>query len=120
MPRATSMSRIRIGSRYSMRRATFYGRSAASPTQSTWRSMRTARSLSPTERLIGSRSSTRTAPSLLNGAPGASSPGQFAYPGAVAVDGEGNTYVLDFDNERVQKFRLLPPLAPEGAGTPTP
>jgi outer membrane protein assembly factor BamB len=44
-------------------------------------------------------------------------PGQFNEVDALALDGNGNIYVLDFGNKRVQKFRLLPPLGPEG--TPT-
>ena len=30
--------------------------------------------------------------------------GQFKEPGAVAVDGGGNVYVLDVNNDRIQKF----------------
>ena len=33
-----------------------------------------------------------------------SEPGQFDYPGGIAVDGSGNVYVADTDNHRVQKF----------------
>ena len=35
------------------------------------------------------------------------------FPGGLALDGHGNVYIADFDRERVAKYRLLPPLAPE-------
>jgi outer membrane protein assembly factor BamB len=38
-------------------------------------------------------------------------PGQFDGPDALSMDADGNIYVLDFNNKRIQKFRLLPPLA---------
>jgi hypothetical protein len=41
-----------------------------------------------------------------------SDPGQFVEPDAIALDGAGqHLYVLDLGNQRIQKFRLLPPLA---------
>ena len=33
--------------------------------------------------------------------------GQFKYPCGVAVDGSGNIYVTDTDNNRMQKFAIL-------------
>jgi outer membrane protein assembly factor BamB len=47
-------------------------------------------------------------------------PGAFVALGGIAVDDRGGIYVSDFDLKRVQKFRLLPPLAPAGTGTPEP
>jgi len=46
-----------------------------------------------------------------------SEPGQFLDPTGIATDGNGNVYVADIGNGRVQTFRLLPPLAPAD-GTP--
>jgi DNA-binding beta-propeller fold protein YncE len=40
--------------------------------------------------------------------------GQFQEPRGIALDGQGAVYVADFYGERVQKFRLLPPLTPSG------
>jgi DNA-binding beta-propeller fold protein YncE len=40
-----------------------------------------------------------------------SEPGQFRNPTGVAVDGAGHVYVADILNARIQKFRLLAPLA---------
>lgn len=37
--------------------------------------------------------------------------GEFLVPTGVALDGDGNIYVADYEDYRVQKFRLLPPLA---------
>jgi len=31
-------------------------------------------------------------------------PGQFSYPGGVAVDSAGNVYVSDYDTDTIQKF----------------
>jgi sugar lactone lactonase YvrE len=44
-----------------------------------------------------------------------SGPGQIAGPGGIVLDGQGNVYVADFDGGRVEKFQLLPPLAPTAA-----
>lgn len=41
--------------------------------------------------------------------------GQFTAPTSLALDGHGNIYVGDIAAKRVQKFRLLPPLAPAAA-----
>lgn len=38
--------------------------------------------------------------------------GEFLVPTGVALDGDGNIYVADYEDYRVQKFRLAPPLAP--------
>jgi len=38
--------------------------------------------------------------------------GQFNHPSGVAVDGSGNVYVTDWDNNRVQKFSLYNPALP--------
>ena len=46
-----------------------------------------------------------------------SAPGQFLIPVGMALDGLGNVYTVEVEGGRLQKFRLLPPLAPE---TPTP
>jgi DNA-binding beta-propeller fold protein YncE len=40
-----------------------------------------------------------------------SAPGQFVIPAAVVTDDAGNIYVADLGNNRVQKFRLVQPLA---------
>jgi tripartite motif-containing protein 71 len=37
--------------------------------------------------------------------------GDFLVPTGVTLDGQGNIYVADYEDYRVQKFRLLPPLA---------
>jgi sugar lactone lactonase YvrE len=42
-------------------------------------------------------------------------PGQFSEPAHLVLDGRGNLYTVDLFGSRVQKFRLLPPLAPEPA-----
>ena len=44
-------------------------------------------------------------------------PGEFNGPVGVALDGQGNAYVADIGNHRIQKFRLLPTLV---LATPTP
>ena len=33
-------------------------------------------------------------------------------PNSLVLDGAGSVYVADVDNDTVQKYRLLPPLAP--------
>jgi sugar lactone lactonase YvrE len=38
--------------------------------------------------------------------------GQFEEPHGIVLDGQGAAYVADFFGQRVQKFRLQPPLAP--------
>jgi tripartite motif-containing protein 71 len=43
---------------------------------------------------------------------GSPQPGEFNSPVGVAVDGDGNVYVGEFGNDRVQAFRLIGPLAP--------
>ena len=45
-------------------------------------------------------------------------PGQFAGPRGIVLDGHGGVYVTDSYGERLQKFQLLPPLAPAGAAAP--
>ena len=45
------------------------------------------------------------------GSPG-SEPGQFSDPVGLALDGVGHLYVVEHYGNRVQKFRLLPPLGP--------
>ena len=42
-------------------------------------------------------------------------PGNFIEPDALALDGLGNLYVLDFGNQRIQKFALASPVASPGA-----
>jgi sugar lactone lactonase YvrE len=37
---------------------------------------------------------------------------QLLGPNSLALDGAGFAYVADISNDTVQKFRLLPPLAP--------
>jgi streptogramin lyase len=44
--------------------------------------------------------------------------GQLTSADAVALDGMGNAYVADNLSGRIVKFRLLPPLGPEGTPTP--
>jgi hypothetical protein len=44
-------------------------------------------------------------------------PGQMVEPVGIALDGAGHAYVSEDGTMRVQQFRLLPPLAPEGAST---
>ena len=51
-----------------------------------------------------SRSSTRTATSSSSGARPAPSQGQFSGPKALAVDAQGNVYVADAGNKRIQIF----------------
>lgn len=54
-------------------------------------------------------------------------PGQFQGPRGIALAGEGHAYVIEAGTKRLQKLRLLPPLAPAGtepadppsAGEPT-
>jgi tripartite motif-containing protein 71 len=46
------------------------------------------------------------------GSPG-SGPGEFTDPVTLALDGVSNIYVVEHYGNRVQKFRLLPPLVPE-------
>jgi hypothetical protein len=38
--------------------------------------------------------------------------GEFSSPTSLVLDGLGNIYVAEESGDRVQKFRLLPPLAP--------
>jgi hypothetical protein len=45
-----------------------------------------------------------------------SGPGQFRGVSGVVLDGQGNAYVSDTDNTRIQKFRLLPPFGPATSG----
>lgn len=45
-------------------------------------------------------------------------PGQFQAPRGIALDGQGAVYVAEGAGERIQKFRLLPPLGPEEVATP--
>jgi sugar lactone lactonase YvrE len=45
------------------------------------------------------------------GSPGVEA-GQFTDPVGLALDGLGHVYVVEYFGSRVQKFRLLPPLAP--------
>jgi hypothetical protein len=40
--------------------------------------------------------------------------GDFLGPNSLVLDGEGNVYIAEVGSDRIQKFRLLPPLAPSG------
>lgn len=40
-------------------------------------------------------------------------PGKFLWPDGLVLDGRGNVYITDAEMERLQKFRLLPPFAPD-------
>ncbi|MFN8589890.1 MAG: hypothetical protein U0031_00420 [Thermomicrobiales bacterium] len=45
-------------------------------------------------------------------------PGQFDMPAAIALDQHGFAYVVDAVGDRLEKFRLLPPLAPAQSSVP--
>ena len=46
-----------------------------------------------------------------------SGPGQIGFAWGVALDGQGNVYVVDAGGNRLEKFRLLPPLAPSASAS---
>jgi outer membrane protein assembly factor BamB len=47
-------------------------------------------------------------------------PGQFRAADVLELDNQGNLYVVDFDNQRIQKFAVtLPPLEPTPTASPT-
>ena len=60
--------------------------------------------MSPIPVITVSRNSTPAAATSANGAVGARETGNSYYPEGVAVDGQGNVYVADSFNDRIQKF----------------
>ena len=69
-----------------------------------WRSRRTATSSSSTAATTGCRSSPRTASSSANAAGPGKAPVEFNQPWGITLDKDGNIYVADWNNHRIQKL----------------
>ena len=86
-----------------------HGRRPLSRSRPAWRWTRPATCTCSTAKTTAWRCSTRADASWPSGACAATAPGEFSQPAAIAVDCNGDVYVADTNNNRVERFDLASP-----------